>query len=1391
MLLFSNTNTTLFAQYSIGGANQDTGNITNDDEVCSGQTATVAAGIIGGSETYTWSDASIGDNQTFNRAFTSNETFTVTITDGGDEVVQAINVVANAAPMPTITGATQVCPGGHVHLQPNASGIKYDWNYPPSNTLSLAPPGAIIISNVTGLSSGVYTVTVTNASGCTGTDEYEVTVGPPAAMASSNSVICPGQNLNLMEIGGDATAWVWSGPNSYTSTLQNPTISAATTAANGEYTVTVSTASGCSGTATVAVTVRAATAIASSNSPICEGADLNLMEMGGEATSWSWSGPDSFASTLQNPTIPNATTDADGDYFVTITNGNACRGISSIGVTVNTPPVPSITATENAGTANDGVICSGDNVTLDSGIAGATSYAWSGGGTNQTASYNPTSNTTYTVTVTDGSGCTGTDEFEVTVDTPTGIDILIQEDTGTPNDGAFCIGSFGTEIYTAPGFANYQWSLTSSNSHSLGVIVLLPFSTSIVFTVTVTNDTGCTASASSQFTAEALPAVSATSNSPICSGEDLDLMGTGSGGTNWAWSGPNSFASTEQNPTISGASAAAGGNYTVTLTTDIGCSSTAGVAATVNSASANIAIANNPICAGEDLNLMETGGDANAWAWSGPNSFTSTLQNPTISAATTAADGDYFVTVTNSNNCTATASTTTTVYSTPTVTTSNNSPICAGEDLNFRETGGEATGWTWSGPNSFTSTLQNPTISAATTAADGDYFVTVTNSNNCTATASTTTTVYPTPTVTTSNNSPICAGEDLTLMETGGEATGWAWSGPNSFTSTLQNPTISAATTAADGDYFVTVTNSNNCTATASTTTTVYPTPTVTTSNNSPICAGEDLNFRETGGEATGWAWSGPNSFTSTLQNPTISAATTAADGDYFVTVTNNDGCTSTASTSATVYPTPVPTITGTFDFCLGRVATLNAGAYDDMPNTYNWTNNSTSQIIQTSIAGVYTVTVTNQSSCTGTASAEVTAIPCLAEAGTVTTNASSICPGDDVTISVTGENQDLSYTQQYFLYKEDNLGNTTYLSSNATGIFSGLESGDYRVCAYNECTDCSPNPSPLTTNLDDIDDTASIQNGCYDVECQSISVPEEFTPIDGSVSTSVTSTGLNVFVVEVCGGFQPYDEDLTFSGGYASLQEYPGDIPGCIKYQITYATSVEWTLNITDSNGCSGSNGESGLTYSSSGIETILQPQITNVSSTPEKCVGDQDGTIEIEVNHGDNSCGEYTATWTGPGGYSEIVVFSVATLPATTSVANLAAGSYSVVVTDCEGTTITTDVNVFRTGGGARNGRGGRGSGGCKTVLEEELPKMEIFPNPFNHTTTIVYSLAKDAFVELVVYTIEGKLVANLFSENVQADTRQQINFDAFDLPIGTYILQLKTDGGIVHHEQLLRMK
>ncbi|MBA4852786.1 PKD domain-containing protein, partial [Emticicia sp. BO119] len=254
------------------------------------------------------------------------------------------SVVINALPTPTAGSNTPVCVGQTLNLT-SSGGTSYSWAGPNGYTSTSQNPN---ISNVTSAATGIYTVTVTNASGCTATATTSVVINAlPTPTAGSNTPVCVGKTLNLTSSGG--TSYSWAGPNGYTSTTQNPNISNVTSAATGIYTVTVTNASGCSATATTSVVINALpTPTAGSNTPVCVGQTLNLTSSGG--TSYSWAGPNGYTSTSQNPGIINITSAANGIYTVTVTNTLGCSATATINVIIyDLPTPPTVTGASRCG----------------------------------------------------------------------------------------------------------------------------------------------------------------------------------------------------------------------------------------------------------------------------------------------------------------------------------------------------------------------------------------------------------------------------------------------------------------------------------------------------------------------------------------------------------------------------------------------------------------------------------------------------------------------------------------------------------------------------------------------------------------------------------------------------------------------------------------------------------------------------------------------------------------------------------------------------------------------------------------------------------------------------------------------------------------------------------
>lgn len=318
---------------------------------------------------------------------------------------------------------------------------------------------------------------------------------------------------------------------------------------------------------------------------------------------------------------------------------------------------------------------------------------------------------------------------------------------------------------------------------------------------------------------------------------------------------------------------------------------------------------NSPLCVGKTLQLTVSDPIPGAtYAWTGPNGFTSSVMNPSIPNITSTGAGVYSMVSTVGGVPNAAVITAVVVNSIPVVGITNNTGsavlTCMTTPINLTAFGGSS--YLWSDESS---TASNSITLPST------YTVTVTAANGCSAT-STIAIVQnitpPTPTV--FNNGPICVGENMSLSANGGAS--YAWSGPNGFTSSLQNPTINDIDSMDAGVYSVTVTGTNGCTATGQTTVILNPMLVAQFTHNA---IGLTVTFTNTSIGATSYLWNF-GSDTSTEANPVY---TFPSSGQYPVQLTaNNQGCASATTVQAifvsdigvsvidrksmTIYPNPM-----------------------------------------------------------------------------------------------------------------------------------------------------------------------------------------------------------------------------------------------------------------------------------------------------------------------------------------------------------------------------------------------------------------------------------------------------------------------------------------------------
>lgn len=782
--------------------------------------------------------------------------------------------------------------------------------------------------------------------GCGDQTTSTLTASPRPPVAASNSPLCNGATIRLTADTIPGVTYYWTGPNGFSSTLQNPTIPGAAVSMIGNYSVVAVIGQCSSLVATTSVNV-ITTPSATNNGPLCAGQTLNLSVTNISGAVYAWTGPNGFSSALQAPVKTGTTVADSGIYSVTVTlAGCGTIGPYTTSAIVNrVPNTPTVT--------NNGPLCVGNNLNLTSSAYAGGTYSWTGPNGFTSSQQNPTIPVvlnsyagSYTVTIT-ANGCTsGAGSTTVTINNV----------PGTPtagNNGPLCGGQSLSLTATAIAGATYSWSgpngftSTSQNPTRSPITTADAGNYSVIATVN-----GCPSQAGVTYVAitTLTPTPVAASNGPLCPGQNLQLTASSVPGATYAWTGPNSFTSTQQNPTISNVSAATNaGIYSVTATTSgCGTSSPGNVNLIINpSPPAPTAGNNGPLCTGDSIKLTSSTITGASYSWTGPNGFSSSSQNPFITNANSFKAGQYsvFVTVTGCGTS-PTANTTVVTHEVPaTPTASSNAPVCSGDSLKFSATsfgvGPNAT-YKWSGPNGFNSTLKNPIILNGSTSHNGSYSLSVSDSGCTSATASTSVLVKSIPAAPfPTSNGPICEGANLLLYSSAISGATYSWSGPNNYKSSVKDPLITAAPASASGTYSVS-SIVNGCTSLpASLTVIVNALPaTPIASNNGPKCIGDNISLSASTVAGATYSWSGPAGFTSTLQNPVLTNITTTMAGTYSVIAISSTCSSPAALTYVIVNTFPSPPVLSSYPTsgvaCVGDSVVLYAGAVSGA--TYDWT---------------------------------------------------------------------------------------------------------------------------------------------------------------------------------------------------------------------------------------------------------------------------------------------------------------------------------------------------------------------------------------------------------------------------------------------------------------------
>jgi large repetitive protein len=935
----------------------------------------------------------------------------------------------------------------------------------------------------------------------------------------------------------------------------------------------------------------------------------------------------------------------------TLSNGKVTINWTANTITAN------ITATTNASCHAEG-----DGTATASGAGGSApyTYTWSPIGGNGATGTGLVAGT-YTVTIKDANGCSGTNGT-VVITQPT-----VLAASSTTMTSAACSSSTGTASLTVTGgVAPYTYTWTSAVSTTANATGL----SAGTYTINISDLNSCGATSTIVVTATSgLAATMGIPINPLCNGAtDGTVTVTPTTGT-----APYTYTWTGVGGTNAAATGLSAGTYSVNIIDKNGCTGTSNVTITEPPLlTGNMGLPLNPLCSGDagTATVSVTGGTlpyTYSWTGAGGNGATGTGLMA----------GTYTVTVTDKNNCSGTAST---IITQPALLTSTMGlptfPLCNGDAGNATVAPGGGSApytylWTGAGGNGVT----------GTGLLAGTYTVTVKDANGCISTAPVTITqpaaLAAASTAFTQANCSSNTGT-ASLTVTGGAA-------PYTYLWTSAVSTTANATGLSAGTYTINITDNNTCSATTSiiVTSTSGLTATMGIPLN-PLCSGA------TDGSATVTPASGtaPYTYAWTGAGGTNAMGTGLGAGTYTVTVTDKNGCNGTSSVVIT-QPTLLTATMGlpTNPLCSGDAgnATVTPGG-GVAPYTYSWTGGGGNGATGTGlIAGTYTVTIKDANGCSSTAPVTITQ-PALLTA-TMGVPINPLCSGDVGTATVTPGGGTAPYT-----YLWTGGGGT-----GATG--TGLTAGTYTV-TIKDANGCTPTsavtviitqPTQVTgtiappiappcfgesttatvtaiggtpnytyvwapaggnaaigTGLTAGTYTVTINdaNGCGPTSAVTVIItqPTQVTatiapPIDPSCfgeSTTATATA--------GGGTLPYTYSWTGAGGNAATG--------------TGLTAGTYTVTVNDANGCGPTSAVTVIITQPTEVTATIAPPIDPF------CFGDSTSATVTAAGGTPN----YTYVWAPAGGNAATGT-------------GLTAGTYTVTVNDANGCGPTSPVTVVIT--------------------------------------------------------------------------------------------------------------
>lgn len=1083
--------------------------------------------------------------------------------------------------------------------------------------------------------------------------------GCPTPAVNYNSPLCVGENLQLNVPFSSAAIYNWTGPNGFTSQLQNPTLNSLTSSNQGDYQVQI-TFNGLDCEidtfATVIVHPNPTVQLLNQTNVLCFGAAtgaLSIASSGAAPNTFAWSNSSSSA----NPTGLVA-----GTYSVTVTDANTCVSTASYTITQPSQIVGSISATTNFNGFN--VSCFGSTngaatVSAVGGVPGYT-YLWNNGSNQNVANNLPAG--TASVTITDANGCTRVVSIGITQ--PSVINVTSIQ----TNVSCFGGANGALDINATGGVAPYTYSW--SNGATTQDISGLNAGT---YTVTVTDANGCTKVSTFTITQPAAPLSLTESHVNIlCFGNatgSIDISPAGGTPTyTYAWS---NGASSQDLSTVMA------GTYSLVLTDSKGCTINQTVILTEPSAPLNVSTSITDVACFNDatgsIDLTVSGGTAPyTYAWNNLQSIQDLINYPS---------GTFNVTVTDLNLCQVTL--------TGLTINQPSAPLAAlslVDSVNcYLGTDGSVNLTASGGTTPYTYAWSNGSVTEDLTAvAEGTYSVIVTDDNNCTTNL--TATVYQ-------PLDSISISETLVDVLCFGQATGAIDATPQGgtlpYTYTWSNGAITEdIQNLLSATYSLTVTDINGCSKTESYFIDQPANPlTLSETHTDALCIGGQqgtIDLTLSGGSAPyNIQWN---------NNSIVEDQSNLLAGNYVVWVTDDHGCLDSLeieildpSNTMSLSETHVNVLC--YSASTGAIDLIVTGGVPSY--TYDWNTGSTNQDLIGLPAGLYSVNVYDFNSCGEFLSITITepSTPVLASS----TQTNVLCFGASTgAIDVTPQGGVGPYTYLW------NSGQTTEDLTNVGAGNYSVDVMDFNGCVYTLLDTIYQPALPLTLNESHVNVLCNGgNNGSIDIQTTGGTAPYTYswnngstvedlsTLIAGTYTITVTDTNgvtggcyaqLAVTVTEpsnpvavtasqvdiLCYAGTTGAVDVTVTGGTAPYNYSWTN--GASSEDISSLTSGTYSVIITDANGSAG-----GCTDSITVVLTQpAAPVSLSFTQTDVLCFSNATGEIDLAAQGG---TAPYTYTWSNGSSNQDLT--------------GLIAGSYSVLVTDANGTTggcaATTNVTIL----------------------------------------------------------------------------------------------------------------